>query len=230
MGLDWNPLGRPKPGHEAEMEALFAELEAGTAKRSGLLGRLRGQRKLTEAEREQRLERFREITEPPFKTLDAPRVGFDTEADMWLRERLAKNDKAPDFETARLDMHGYYVLDLLPPCDGFPRYTHNGLYEGLDRYSFRAKFLDGVQEIIGPALHERAYTHMLARDLATYADELDQVTRPWAEKAGVAHIEQETDVPAAGDDDPASKADILFCAIRWCRFWASRGHGLDPWF
>ena len=29
MGLGWNPFGRPKPGHEGEAEALFAELEAG---------------------------------------------------------------------------------------------------------------------------------------------------------------------------------------------------------
>jgi hypothetical protein len=23
MGLDWNPIGKPKPGHEAEYEKLF---------------------------------------------------------------------------------------------------------------------------------------------------------------------------------------------------------------
>jgi hypothetical protein len=28
-------------------------------------------------------------------------------------------------------MRDFYVLDLLSPCDGFPLYTNNGLYDGL---------------------------------------------------------------------------------------------------
>jgi hypothetical protein len=38
------------------------------------------------------------------------------------------------------------------------------------------------------------------------------------------------EAPPFGEDDPASQAHILFGAIRWCRFWSARGHGLEPWF
>jgi len=231
VGLDWNPLARPKPGAEAEFDRLLAALVAGTVERGpGLFARMLPPRKLTKAELTERRARFQEISEPPFATLGAPRVGFDEAADAWLRERLDKDGKLAEFEETQRKMHGYYVLALLPPCDGFPRYTHGGMYEGVDRYSFRAKFLDDVETIIGSDLHAKAYTRMSARQLAAYADELDAEARPWAARAGVAHIEHATEAPASGEDDPASQADILFSAIRWCRFWASRGHGLEPWY
>jgi hypothetical protein len=229
VGLDWNPLARPRPGFEGEFERLLTEIEGGTVARHGL-GAFLSPRKLTEAELEERRARFREISEPPFATLGAPRVGFDEAADAWLRGRLEEAGKIADLELAQEKMHGYYVLDLLPPCDGFALYTHNGLYEGVDRCSFRAKFLEDAESIIGPALLERAYDRMLARDLAAYADALDAAVRPWATRAGVLHVEHASDAPEYGEDSAASQADILFSAIRWCRFWSARGHGLDPWW
>ncbi len=231
MGLDWNPLARPLPGMEHEFDRLLAELDPDRARaRRGLAGRLLASLWQTESRQRARIQRFRDISEPPFATLGAPRVGYDAAADAWLRQKLDANGKAAELERARREMHGYCVLDLLPPCDGFPRYTNYGAYEGVDRYSFRAAFLDDVKEILGKDLHEKAWRRMTARELETYAAAIEAATRPWAERAGVAHVEHAQEAPPYREDDPASRADVLFSAVRWCRFWASRGHGLEPWY
>jgi len=231
MGLDWNPMARPKPGMEAELERLVAEIDAGAVSRGeGLVARLLGARRLSKQETEARIERFREISEAPYVTLGAPRVGFDPAADAWLRGKLEAGGKLAELEQTRAETRGYWVLDLLPPCDGFPLYTNHGAYEGLDRYSFRAQFLDDAREIIGKDLHARAWNKMFARELAAYADALEVKARPWAERAGVIAMATTADAPPFGEDDPASQAHILFSAIRWCRFWSARGHGLEPWF
>jgi hypothetical protein len=101
MGLDWNPLSRPKAGHEEEFARLFAELNEGSL-----------------SEDDPRLGRFHEISEAPFTTLGAPRVGESPEADAWLRANL---QEGADFEEARAGMRGYYVLDLLPETPSAPR-------------------------------------------------------------------------------------------------------------
>jgi hypothetical protein len=216
---------------EAEFERLLTELDSGmSARAEGLLSRVLGPRQLSEREKGARLERFHAISEAPHESLGAPRVGFDAAADEWLLARLKLNGKLGDLEQARQQMHGYHVLDLLPPCDGFPMYTNYPEYEGLDRYSFRAQFLSDVEEIIGSDLHEQAWHRKPARDLLVYADALEGRFRPWAEGTGVLRMEHATDPPPYGEEDPASQAHVLFSAIRWCRFWGQRGHGLEPYF
>jgi len=209
MGLDWNPMSRPLAGHEEEFARLFAELNAGSF-----------------SDDDPRLERFRAISEAPFTTLGAPRVGESPEADAWLQANLREG---ASLDEARAAMRGYYVLDLLPEHEGFPVYSNYGLYDGIDRYSFRAKFLDDVADVIGEALMERAYTHMLAPELRAYGDALYQRAQAFAREHGVEHVEGVREI----EDDvgtPARRAHILFAAATWCRFWADRGHGLDPWF
>lgn len=231
MGLDWNPLARPKPGSEAEFATLVQELDSGRTRRGGglLLGLL-GVRRLSAREKKALLERFRAISEEPYVTLGAPRAGFDAAADEWLAAKLEAKGRLGDHEEVRQQMQGYYVLDLLPPCDGFPLYTNYPAYEGLDRYSFRAQFLNQAADIIGPELHEQAWNRKLAPELLAYADALESRARDWAARAGVLHLEQATEAPPGGEGDPASQAHILFSAIRWCRFWGKRGHGLEPYY
>lgn len=107
-------LPQPKRGYEAEFARLLPLLE--------------------DSDAETLRERFFEIITPVFETLGAPRVGIDEAADEWLRTKVSP----ARFEEARNRMRGYYVLDLLPSCDGFPLYSnyHAG-QEGRDRYSFR---------------------------------------------------------------------------------------------
>ena len=76
MGLDWQPLGRPKPGHEAEFNRLFDKL-------------MDGVRAATRAR-----ERMRAIEVSPFETLGAPRIGFDEQADRWAEEQYRQRPAA----------------------------------------------------------------------------------------------------------------------------------------
>jgi len=216
MGLDWNPGMKPLAGHEAEFTDLFRQLRE----------------EPPPSEREKLLAQYREVGVPAYASLGAPRIGIDAAADQWLREQFERADRIEQFEAAKKQNHGVYVLDLLPWCDGFARYSNYPLMrtQGYERYTFRAQFLLDTQEVIGEPLLHRAYEHMLAPELAAYADALDAATRPWAEAAGVAGVERAVSRPDAEPESPRAIADILFNAIRWCRFWSSRGHGLEPWY
>ena len=230
MGLDWNPMAKPRAGFEAEFVRVFKELEGRAApERKGILAAIFRPRSLTEAERDTRIARFREISEPPYEALGAPRVGHDDAADAWLREKLEATGTAATYATTREEMRGFYVLDLLPPCDGFPSYTNNGAYEGLDRYSFRGSFLKDVEDALGPDLMERAYSTMLAEELVEYGAALLEAAMRFAQANGVEHVGS---APPADFDEgsPETRADILFSAARWCLFWGRRGHGMEPWF
>lgn len=220
MGLDWNPLAKPRAGFEEEFVTILRELAGDAAP---------AQRTLTESQREARVARFGEISDPAHALLGAPRVGYDGAADRWLSERLERAGQRDDYEKARRQMHGYYVLDLLPPCDGFPAYTNYGAYEGLDRYSFRGSFLQEVEHVLGPELMEQAYRQMLPDELKAYGHKLLEKARAFARDKGVERVEHEP--PSDFDESStATRADIIFAAAKWCLFWAERGHGMEPWF
>jgi hypothetical protein len=214
MGLDWNPMSRAKPGHEAEFATLLAtDLDA-----------------LSPETRSELREHFDAISEPPYATLGAPRVGHDAAADAWLVERLRESGRESELARAKAEMHGYYVLQLLPQCAGLPVYSSRG-YEGVDRYTFRGAFLDDVKEILGEALFLRAWDKMTAEELAAYGVALLAHARRYATEHGLAHLEQRFEAPEESDEDePASKAHILFSAAAWCLWWSERGHGLAPYY
>lgn len=212
MGLDWNPLAKPKPGFEAEFEELFRRSPNGS---DGLT--------------KDELERFQTISSAPYELLGAPRLGLDPEADKWLLGRPTEQGDAEKFDQAREAMKGLWVLDLLPKCDGFPLYTNYGAYEGLERYSFRGSFLRDAEHVLGPALLERAYQNQLAEGLSVFGDALLGVAREYAINSGVAHIEHAPTVEFQ-EESPSSIAHILFSAAKWCRYWSSRGHGLEVWY
>src|SRR5689334_6629869 len=121
MGLDLVVEGCAKPGQEREWRRL---LERGFAGED-----------LSEAE----VSRFREISIPGYERVDAPRVGRDDRANQWILE--ARAAKTPEEAAVVLkEFDGYYVVRLVE-CDGIPKYSHGGLYEGVDETSFRGSFL-----------------------------------------------------------------------------------------
>lgn len=213
MGLDWNPMSRPKPGYEADVDRILSlDLDS-----------------LDEAARVSAIERFQQITEAPYETLGAPRVGHDSEANAWLLSRLKEQGRESEYGDVLKDMHGYYVLDLLPDSPGLPVYSSAG-YDGVDRYTFRAKFLDDVEAIIGEELYHRAWARMSARELLAYGSALLTVARAYAREHRLTDLEHRRLPPDADEDTPESNAHILFSAARWCIWWAERGHGLDPYY
>jgi len=209
VGLDWNPMARPKRGHEKEFARLFRALE-----------------KYEPKEDDAKLARFREISNAPFETLGAPRVGIDRAANAWLASRVKDKRK---LAKVKASMKGYYVLDLLPECDGFPRYTNYGAYDGIDRYSFRAQFLNDVEMVLGDRLMTLAYKHMLADELARYGKAILGKARAFAKREGVTRVEKLREVDY-DEESAESRAHIMFAAARWCLYWSKRGHGLEPYY
>ena len=227
MGLDWNPIGKPKPGHEEEFETLFRLLN-GNRMTGSFLERFK--QLFHRFDREAATKRWFEIQISPFVTVRAPQVGLDPQADEWARARYREGPKKDKTEAQFLEeLKGYYVVALAPPCDGIPYYS-NGAAGYVEPYSFRAQFItNDCKDIIGSELLERCYHSCLAPGLAGLGTELRSRARDYAFKHGISHVEaiRELDAP---EGSPESKAHILIAAAKWCEYWSSRGHGLEAYF
>lgn len=228
MGLDWNPIGRPKAGAEAEFEKLFNQLN-GRPSGEGWFAKLKFA--LRQSSREAVTARWLDLQISPFDTVAAPQVGRDAVADAWIRERFRENPPAGKTEEAFLaDMHGLYLVILAPPCDGIPYYSNGSPGGYVEPFSFRAQFIKLVcKEVVGEALLAKCYESCLAPGLAQLGAELRACVSAYAAQHGVAHMEHAPECDAE-EDDPAAKAHILFAAAKWCEYWSSRGHGLDAYF
>jgi hypothetical protein len=230
MGLDWIPGNKPKPGYERE----FIKIVTSTAgdklaakDRPRLAGALRdrlaGLAGKTPSQEQMRA-RFAEISISAFETLQAPRVGFDSEADRWARDLHAKRSIAENIEDWLAKMRGYYVVALAAPCDGIPPYS-NGALGYVEQFAFRAQFLTSCVPVIG-ALIDQAYYLKFCPDLMAYGDQLLASAQDFARSHGLL-------VPTAAPEDPDSREGqlhIVVAAARWCRYWADRGHYLEPYF
>jgi hypothetical protein len=228
MGLDWNPLGRPKPGHEAEFERLFkriAELPTDVSWLGRVFRRLVGA-----ADPEAIRKRWFEIQTTAFETLEAPKVGKSADATAWALERYREQKEPKRTEQEFLkEMDGFYVVTLAPPCDGIPVYS-NGEFGYVERFSFRGQFLIDCKDIIGEALLEKCYVSCLAPGLAALGHELRAWALSYAGQQGVLQVEHLRSPDGFEENSPESKAHILFSAARWCEYWSSRGHGLEAYW
>ena len=81
MDLEWEPLATPKRGYEHEFQDLLARLAHTTGPK-----------------RMQLLDWLANVSIPTFTTIGAPRVGFDAEADEWLRARVEKSNRLGELE------------------------------------------------------------------------------------------------------------------------------------
>src|SRR5215470_16753759 len=139
MGLDLVVEGCPKPGHEQEWRRL--------------LKRSFADEQLSDAE----IARFREICIPGYERIGAPRVGHDSAANQWILE--AREAKTPEDVAAVLkEFDGYYVVRLIK-CDGVPKYSNGGLYDGADETSFRGSFFSDCQDVLSKDLVNEAWNH-----------------------------------------------------------------------
>jgi hypothetical protein len=222
MGLDWNPLGKPKPGFEDEFASIFKQL--GQASSWGWFEKRRRHREGRDVEGLQK--RWDEIQITPHETVGAPQVGSSAEADAWLRERYRQREPPKPSESEVMqEMQGYYVLDLAPPCDGFPFYS-NCSAGYVERFSFRAQFLTLCTDIIPEGTLAKCYESCLAPAFAVLAQELRDCTTLYAQANNLQHVEFLADVDF-DEESLESKAHILYSAARWCEYWSSRGHALE---
>jgi hypothetical protein len=202
VALDWEPLPRPKPEHVEEFAVLFDRLQSGYD--AGLVDRLHA------------------ISIPVFETLGAPRIGYDEAADDWLRAR----GNADDFYDALMKMHGYYVVELLPACDGFPVYTKYTGWPHLARYAFRGSALDDARPELGPLYYEAA-RYLSKEQLEDFGERLTACARRVARKHRIMELELVKE-PRYAARSIEGRVHVIFAAARWCLYWARRGHGLAP--
>jgi hypothetical protein len=213
MGLDWDPLGKPKPGHEPEFGELFEELI------------------LSESGDKSLWARWYEITIDPTETLQAPRIGFDARADAWIAERYpGRSLRRPFLTRAKFvkNFHGIHVLELMEPNDGLPFYS-NGFFGGrVDCNSFRGQILRECQDVLEDELITEAWGHYLANELAAYGAKLRDRAAAFAEKNNLRDVIDRREPPEGIDelDHPAMQAHIVSAAAKWCHFWSERGHGM----
>ncbi|MCY3831181.1 MAG: hypothetical protein OXF89_18805 [Rhodospirillaceae bacterium] len=159
-------MGRPKPGHEEEWQRLMQPLYE--------------EREESDEAEERRLE----ISEPAYATAGAPRVGYSEEANAWYREHYKKPEGLTDAEFIER-AKGYYVLDLVVgKCDGVPVYSHGDLYDGVDKTSFRGKFLEVCEGLLeDDILLYRAWTSVMPPEEAVEYGQalLASAENPWVE-------------------------------------------------
>ena len=211
MGLDWNPGDKPKPGHEAEFERLWRKLQSRHC-----------------WWRDAKVRQFKAISVAAWETLAAPRVGFDAAATQWAVERYPnRKDKNLTEEQFVSGMSGFRVLDLVPPCDGLPRYSNGSPGGYVEAYSFRGQFLSDCTEIIGDALLESAFVSKLPPDTISYGRELLRRATDFADRWG---FNLEAVHTVEDPDNPEFRVDVVQSAGRWCIFWGERNHWLEAYW
>jgi hypothetical protein len=219
MGLDVFPAGRPKPGHEARWAELMQKLYDG------------------DEESEEESERRFEISILPYDDIGAPKVGEDPAADAWLLAQPGRDPAKSDADILE-EMRGYRVLALMRgKCDGIANFTHAGMYEGVDETSFRGKFLEACEDLVGKELVTKAWTNcMRPEEAADYGKQLlDAAERAAAAGPPPAKPPAKSwwgGKPKAEARGPSfeEQLEILRAAGRWYVFWGSRGHPIQAWY
>ncbi len=238
MGLDWLAGNKARPGHEKRFREILEIIVAEDYLGPGL----------DEATREE----WMRIGMPAYETVGAPRVGIDAAANEWLLQRIREDQPkpgllralvsrfqrggagalTPEEQAALRQSHGYYVLELAPPCDGLPWYSNAPLMgDKLELTSFRGAFLSDCEEMLGTELLESAWDRKLPEDLAAYGQTLRAKADAWAQAHGCEAMRDLLEPPPeAAEGSPESVAHIAYSAARWCIYWGERGHWLDVWF
>lgn len=216
MGLDLLVEACAKPGHEDEWRrAMQRSFDGDPASQADL-------------------DRFAEISTPPFERLGAPRVGQDEAANRWILE--VRKASTPD-EVAEIlkTFDGYHVVALVE-SDGVPKYSHGGLYDGVDETSFRGSALKLCGDVLSDELIENAWEHKLPEQAIAYGEALLSAARA-AAAAGAPTASPKRQglfakllarVPAPNEPF-GEQLKIVEAAGRWFVFWGERGHPIRAW-
>jgi len=222
MGLDWMLHQHvPKKGCETEYLRLKKKLSA-----------LSQDKKLTEPQRElfkQELEaELEKVALSPFEVIGAPRVGVDEKATEWFRKNVyqdaqvrvtqekalpksRRNQRFLDtwdrpFDDILKANTGKYVAELAPAQEGVSS-VRGMLCSPVD---FRGA-VAGSAECLPEKLRTRAFEDHQAEGALEYAEQLEAVLT----NVSGEHVHELLD---------------LRSAVRWLRYWGSRGFGFSAWY
>lgn len=224
MGLDWRPMGKPKPGFEERFNQIF-RIFHGTQKQASLSfwDKLLGKRSPT---REQLIEEFFDISIESYVTIKAPRVGYDDAANEWIKSKYAETDKSIS-ESEFLKQHlGYYVIELAEEKDGVPVYVALGQDENV----FRGQFLKDCKDLIGEALLNEAWNSKIAPETLAYGEKLMAIADRFATENNLLYLKDERASPDTDEDSLDWQLHILFAAAKWLIFYGKNGHGYEADF
>jgi len=223
MGLDWRPMGKPKPGFEERYVEIFNIITGRQKQALSTLDKLKGKKLKTQ---EELLQEWFDNSIQTYETIKAPRVGRDKPADDWLKEQYEETDKSVPREQFIKDYEGYYVIELAEELDGVPMY----IAMEQDRNVFRGQFIDDCKEIIGEDLHADAWNTKLAPETLAYGNKLMQIADRVAKEHNLQYLKEQRTPPDADEDSMESKLHILYSAAKWLIFYGRNGHGYEADF
>ncbi len=229
MGLDWMlHAHKAKPGHEAQYLTITRKLDALDADKSVT----KHQRALLRRDLEAALE---QVSVSPYAVIGAPRVGIDEAATAWFRVKVftpahvqvAEELKKPNhgsnnswgdrnqafidhwgrpFEQVLADERGKYVVELAADQAGVAAVT--GLLTGA--LDYRGKVIASA-ECLPEDLTNEAFDDHGADEAVDYADRLEDA------------------LVAVHAGDIGELRDLR-AAVKWLRYWGSRGFGFTAWY
>ena len=132
------------------------------------------------------------------------------------------------------EFDGYYVVRLVE-CDGVPKYSNGGLYEGADERTFRGAFLNDCRDVLDKDLLSDAWNHKLPEQAVAYGTALLAAARvaedddhaPKRRRSIFSRFGLATEREPAPITEPI---EIVRSAGRWFIFWGERGHAIRACF
>jgi hypothetical protein len=223
MGLDWRPIGKPKPGFEERYNQIFHIIEKNKEKELRSLDKPKGKKLKIE---EELLEEWFANTTPAYEAIKAPRVGRDKLADDWILGKYEESDKSLSQEEFIKHHQGYYVIELAEELEGVPMYVAMRQDENV----FRGQFLNDCEDLIGQEILKEAWNSKLAVDTLIYGLQLLAIADKIATENNLLYLKDQRLPPNTDVDSIESKIHILYSAAKWLIFYGKNGHGYEADF
>jgi hypothetical protein len=217
MGLDWRPLGKPKPGYKERFDELFRILRGIDPIPVNPVTK-------TPFSREELKQEWFDIQVPSYETIKAPMVGRDQEANDWVEKRYRESEQSGSVDDWHRHYQGYYVIELAKETDGVPVY----ISEAQDENVFRGKFVTNFcEQMLDKGLWDLAWETLTADETLRYGQQLLEVAERVAAEHDLQHLRDQHLPPDVEVGSVPSQVHILYSAARWLIFYGKEGHGFE---
>lgn len=225
MGLDMRPMGKPKKGFEERFVEIFELISQDNFPKPTIFNKFKGKKGPS---KEELLQEWFENQIPAYETIKAPRVGFDQNADEWMKKKYEELDQKqrPPLEAFLKENEGYYVIELAAEQDGVPVYASFGQDENV----FRGEFLRDCEDIIADDLLSEAWDTKLSSDTLDYGNRLMAAADKVAKEYNLEYLKLQRNPPDCDDDAIEHKIHILYSLAKWLIFYGKNGHGYEADF